>query len=151
MPPVISLAPCQWLKPRAQPQGLLENSSAAIFTLQPALLGVIFSLRFFSPSVLPKLAEFAVLDTREVIGKIQCREASYTLPDSWKRGPVLKKNLCAVSGRETDVCSRGLWARLWCLGLAGALLSGKQADVACRVPSKGVIWLWGKRVLWKFF
>lgn len=76
MPPVISLAPCQWLKPRAQPQGLLENSSAAIFTLQPALLGVIFSLRFFSPSVLPKLAEFAVLDTREVIGKILCREAS---------------------------------------------------------------------------
>lgn len=77
MPPVISLAPCQWLKPRAQPQGLLENSSAAIFTLQPALLGVIFfSLRFFSPSVLPKLAEVAVLDTREVIGKIQCREAS---------------------------------------------------------------------------
>lgn len=42
MPPVISLAPCQWLKPRAQPQGLLGNSSAAIFTLQPALLSVIF-------------------------------------------------------------------------------------------------------------
>lgn len=57
---------------------------------------------------------------------------------------MLKKNVCAVSGRETDVCSHGLWACLWCLGLAEALLSGKQVDVACLVSSKGVIWLQGK-------
>lgn len=33
---------------------------------------------------------------------------------------------------------------LWCLGLAGTLLLGKEVDVACLVPSKGVIWLQGK-------
>lgn len=68
MPPVISLAPCQWLKPRAQPQGVLGNSSAAIFTLQPALLaGILFFFSpkiFLPPFVLSKLAEFSMLDTK---------------------------------------------------------------------------------------
>lgn len=38
----------------------------------------------------------------------------------------------------------GLWACLWCSGLAVALLSAKQVDVACLVSSKDVICLQGK-------
>lgn len=41
---------------------------------------IFFFPKIFSPSVLPKLADFAVLDThthKKVIGKIKCREASF--------------------------------------------------------------------------
>lgn len=51
-----------------------------------------------------------------------------------------KKDGCAVSGSETDVCSHCLPTCLWCLRLAAILLLGKRIDVACLVPYKGVIW-----------